>query len=217
MIVLPAEVLTTDGFVDIKNLNIINHKICTFNTNSKSLFYEKPLGIYVQPLSFRIFTMQNQHAAFFLDESHNRQHIALSATIQNTQIGSAHPWHSKDFLVHATYDQCINTLKKLLQIDPDAYSPTVEGCFTTNDFSVASAIQRIALHCNVACYLKCSPTYESIECVIGDDYEPLQCFGPYAPSKGLYAVNITTRTGAYVIRVSMRNEASETIYSTVVI
>ena len=217
MIVLPAEVLTTEGFVDIKNLNLINHKICTFNSNTNVFSYERPLGIYVQPMHFRYYTIQNEFSALFLDESHDKSKVYSVGRISKNQIGSKEYWTSNNFLANATYEQCLHQLKTLFKVDNNLYSPTIEGTFETNDFAVASAVQRLAVHANLQCHLICSVDYSNIKCVLADDLQPLKCYGPYKADCNLYAVNVSTITGNYVVRVAKQTNSMETIYSTLIV
>ena len=212
MIILPAEILTSTGWKDLKNLNIINEKICIYDSFKQHLLYQKPLGIYIQPLQFRFYSYQNKESLLLYDESHLLlkidEHIHK---INKNQLGSIAKWFEEDFLQHATYDQCVDAIKDIFHIDKHSYQPFLTGSCQTDDFAVANKIQILALHANANCTIHTN--LSGTTCILNEQHEKRIPFGPLPPVKTMYGINITTSTGNYVVRTVKSNGICEAIYS----
>jgi len=211
MIILPAEILTNDGWKDIKDLNIINNKICIFNPQQNFLYYEKPLGIYIQPVHFQCVQLQNSQSCFFLDEGHRRDFVNIAPRINNVQCGSAESYSSYHFCNNATYEQCLTAVKKLFKIDSSEYNPEMSGMFKPANMEVANMAQWLCVHAGLKCSIRCDLT--GITCSLSDEDVTATMYGKVKK----YGVNITTTTGHYVVRVCSQSNLCECIYSTFVV
>ena len=211
MIILPAEILTEAGWKDIKDLNIINNKICIFNPQKNFLYYEKPLGIYIQPVYFRCFELHNAQSCFYLDESHNRNFVNITPRINDAQRGSVESYSSYDFCNNATYEQALTAVKKIFKIDSSEYNPEMKGEFKAATMEVASMAQWLCVHTGVKCNIRCDLT--GITCSLSHEDVIATMYGKVKN----YGVNITTTTGHYVVRVCSQSSLCECVYSTFIV
>lgn len=211
MIILPAEILTEKGWIDIKNLNIINHKICIYNPKANCLEYENPIGIYIQPVHFLCYKLESPSSCFFVDQSHKLDYVNITPSINNRQVGSTQSCSSYHFCNHATHEQCVTAVKKLFKIDASQYNPEMTGTFKPATMEVANMTQWLCVHAGLKCIIKCDLT--GITCSLVDEDVCPFLHGQVKQ----YGVNITTSTGNYVIRVCSQSSLCECIYSTFVV
>lgn len=197
MIVLPAEILTPQGWKAIET--ITNHDyICIYQTSTNSFTFENPLQIYKQNLYFSCNEIQTQHITFLLDESHSKKYLETQAQAAD----------EKAFKVAKHYIQ-----EHFKNPEQNKYSPSFQGVFKTNDFAEACRAQTHCLFAGYRSTLECF--FNEYVCTIVDENEVV-CIGPQKFVSPQAAINITTRTGYYVVRICT-SHIGKCVYSTFII
>ena len=197
MIVLPAEVLTPQGWRAIET--ITNHDyICIYQTSTNSFTFENPLEIYHQNLYFSCNEIDTQHVTFLLDESHSKKFLETQAPAGDT---NAYNLATQYLKAHFKNPQ------------KDMYTPSFKGIFKTTDFAEACRAQTQCLFAGYRCNLECF--FNEYVCSIVDENEVV-CIGPQKFVSPQPAINIATSTGYYVVRICT-SHIGKCVYSTFII
>lgn len=211
MILLPFEVLTLTGFKEAIQLNTIFDKVCTYNYYSQTLHFQLPASMYTMPLFFQCYHFKTPTKEVIIDEA--QYNLNKHFDTQNFKIekrsGSSDKWNDDNFLLYASYQQCMDCIYELFDLKKDLYCPLLEGSRSCKSFEEASKIQIIALFAGQNLTIHC--TFATVECVLNEIEEDAEVIKmPMNPE--MYGVNLTLH-GGIVVRTCKSISCFETVYS----